>query len=149
MNDAVTALERRRTRNRVRIANKRANSPAYREKCRVYSLEYGREHREERRAYSKKLRLRRDYGMTIEMFTQMLVDQGGKCGICGVLMDPPARATKNSVAVTVDHCHDTGIVRGLLCYSCNLALGIFKDSLARVKAAVVYLEKTQSDQIAP
>jgi hypothetical protein len=71
----------------------------------------------------------------------MLTEQNGECAICGVVMTPPARASKNSVAVTVDHCHETGKVRGLLCYSCNLGMGIFKDSLERIRAAAAYLER--------
>lgn len=130
-----------REKQKLRIREKRASSEEFREANRVYARAYNETHRDERLEYAKRYRLRRDYGMTWEQFNEMLKAQHGKCGICGVLMDPPAKATKNSVAVTVDHDHDAGHVRGLLCYSCNLGLGIFKDSIVRLRAAVKYLER--------
>jgi hypothetical protein len=139
--------EARRERNRLRIAEKRASVPGYREQNRAYSRAYAASHREERRIYRKKYTLRRDYGLSWEEFDGMLKAQGGKCAICGVLMDPPARCTRDSIAVTVDHCHDTGAVRGLLCYSCNLGLGIFKDILRRVQAAARYLESAEGEGV--
>ncbi len=128
--------------NRTYMANRRLNEE-FREQNRAYSRAYGASHREERRAYIKKFRLKRDYGITIEQFNEMLASQHGKCAICEVIMDPPARATRDSVAVTVDHCHQSGKVRGLLCYSCNLGLGIFKDRVERLEAAVKYLRKDE------
>lgn len=125
---------------------RRAASPELREANRVAARAYVKAHRAERLEYGKRYRLRRDYGMTWEEFNALLVAQHGQCAICGVLMDPPAKATKDSVAVTVDHNHDTGKVRGLLCYSCNLALGVFKDSLHRLRAAVAYLERTDEHE---
>lgn len=58
----------------------------------------------------------------------MLEEQGGVCLICG-----------RAALMQVDHCHDTGKVRGLLCSPCNRGLGSFKDSLALVQAAADYL----------
>jgi len=72
--------------------------------------------------------LRRAYGMT-EADVQLQVRlQGGGCGICG---NPP---------VVVDHDHQTGDTRGILCHRCNLGLGHFKDNLETMRKAIEYLE---------
>ena len=133
----------KRERNRIAMAIRRANNPEVREKDRKSALAWAANHKEERRLYMKTFRLKRDYGLTLDEFDAMLAKQHGKCAICGVFMDPPARAAKNSIAVTVDHCHATNVVRGLLCYSCNLGLGIFKDCLQRMRSAIIYLEQAE------
>ena len=72
-------------------------------------------------------RMKERYGITIAIYEEMFVDQGGVCKICEV---PPRRM------LVVDHCHLSGKVRGLLCSSCNLGLGKFRDnvfSLANAK----------------
>jgi hypothetical protein len=63
----------------------------------------------------------------------MIRAQGSKCLIC--------LAVANLV---VDHCHKTGIVRGLLCARCNMALGMFKDDSDIIRRAVSYLEGSRS-----
>lgn len=74
------------------------------------------------------------YGITSDEFYAMLESQGGGCAICGC---------QNSGAVgrvmSVDHCHKTGKVRGILCHPCNKGLGMFADDSARVAAAADYL----------
>lgn len=62
----------------------------------------------------------------------MLAAQGGRCAICR--QEPGRRA------LDVDHSHETGAVRGLLCELCNKGLGCFRDSLDALRRAVVYLE---------
>lgn len=66
----------------------------------------------------RKWHLRKNYGLTPEQYDEMLERQGGGCAICG---KPPG-----DIALHVDHCHDTGRVRGLLCFSCNAGLGQFR-----------------------
>ncbi len=58
------------------------------------------------------------------------------CGIC-LNIDPG----KKGVFV-VDHCHSTGKVRGLLCYSCNIAIGLFKDNTELLEKAIFYLRES-------
>ena len=64
----------------------------------------------------RKKALQTKYGITVEQYDQMMDEQGGTCKICKSL-DPTGRR------LAVDHCHETGRVRGLLCPSCNTALG--------------------------
>lgn len=63
----------------------------------------------------------------------LFISQNGKCAICGTHQDTMERR------LSVDHNHETGEVRGLLCSSCNLGLGAFLDSPALLKNAILYL----------
>ena len=65
----------------------------------------------------------------------MLAAQGGRCAICGT--DKPG----GKGSFHVDHCHVGGEIRGLLCHSCNIGLGQFKDDRERIQAAIAYLER--------
>jgi hypothetical protein len=76
------------------------------------------------------------YGMTDEQFAAMLDKQGGACAIC--------HATEwngRHPVPHVDHDHATGKVRGILCHSCNLGLGKFKDDPDLLRAAIAYLTR--------
>ncbi|BDE38399.1 endonuclease VII domain-containing protein [Streptomyces lividans] len=73
--------------------------------------------------------LQRHYGLTEAERDQLIADQGGVCCIC--LAAPAAH---------VDHCHETGRVRGVLCFSCNAALGQFKDRPDAIRRAAAYVE---------
>ena len=81
--------------------------------------------------HNRKVRLAR-YGMTPDEFQAMLADQGGVCFICG-------REEVLDRALSVDHCHTCGAVRGLLCCRCNFALGAFGDSGQKMRDAAAYL----------
>ena len=78
--------------------------------------------------------LKRLYGITLNEYNQMLVDQNHKCITCGTT-DPGGKHGK----FMVDHCHSTGEVRGLLCKSCNIALGEVKDNRQTLLNMVEYL----------
>ena len=84
----------------------------------------------------RKQALKRMYGISSEDFDKLLTEQNHCCAICGT-SEPGGRYD----TFNVDHCHETGKVRGLLCKSCNIALGEFKDDIDMLKKAVVYLEK--------
>ncbi|WP_438948110.1 endonuclease VII domain-containing protein [Streptomyces olivaceus] len=73
--------------------------------------------------------LKRQYGITEVERDALVASQGGACCIC--LAAPAAH---------VDHCHETGRVRGVLCFSCNAALGQFKDRPDAIRRAAAYLE---------
>jgi tRNA(Ile2) C34 agmatinyltransferase TiaS len=75
------------------------------------------------------------YGITVEQFNEMLERQNGVCAICG---EDNSRFGKR---LAIDHDHDTGVVRGLLCNSCNGALGLFKDDEATLLKALDYIQK--------
>lgn len=77
--------------------------------------------------------LKSKYNLSTEEFKQMFEAQEGKCAICQTT--DPGKAN-----FCVDHCHTTGKVRGLLCDSCNTALGKFNDDITRIQNAISYLE---------
>ncbi len=77
-------------------------------------------------------RLRNFYGITPADYERILEKQGGGCAICH-------GGTNGRGRFHVDHCHTTGIVRGLLCAKCNLLLGHADDDTRRLRAAIAYL----------
>src|ERR1017187_7032506 len=86
--------------------------------------------------WNKKAQLKRNYGLTVEEFDAMLLAQGNKCEVCGEVF------TKvNSGGPKVDHDHDTGKVRSLLCHGCNTALGLLKEDPNRMIALASYITK--------
>lgn len=81
--------------------------------------------------------LNRRYGITFADYNNMHKEQDGVCAICheeGFLM-----AKHHKLKLVVDHCHVTGVVRGLLCHNCNRALGLLKDDTHRLDRAKDYL----------
>jgi hypothetical protein len=66
--------------------------------------------------------------------------QNGKCAICGTESGSNGRGDR----LAVDHCHDSGNIRGLLCHRCNTALGLFKDKIENLELAVSYLKTANS-----
>jgi hypothetical protein len=84
--------------------------------------------------------LRRYYGVTLDWYKSKMQEQKGVCTICGFaeLATYPSGRTKS---LSVDHSHTTGVVRGLLCTACNMAIGMLHDSPAILRAAADYLER--------
>ena len=78
--------------------------------------------------------LRRNYGLTPEAYDAMVKAQSNQCLICHSLGED----VRNGRLV-VDHCHATGVVRGLLCPKCNLLLGHADDTIERLEQAIIYL----------
>lgn len=79
--------------------------------------------------------IKKKYGITTEDYLQMLDSQDRKCAICSKTV------IENNRYLSVDHCHTTGKVRGLLCSNCNLGLGYFQDNIDFLLNAVEYLKK--------
>lgn len=73
------------------------------------------------------------YGLTLEKYNEMLTAQNGVCKICSCKDD------SRWGVLSVDHCHSTGKVRGLLCAKCNKGLGQFKDNVELLDKAKSYL----------
>lgn len=81
--------------------------------------------------------LQKNYGISREEYDRLSQEQGGACAICGEM---PAGRGKAST-LHVDHDHETGAVRGLLCTNCNNGLGQFRDDPERMRGAARYIEK--------
>jgi hypothetical protein len=85
------------------------------------------------------------YGITYEDYNDLVKLQGNLCAICGEPETARAWNDKSkSKTLHVDHDHETGQVRGLLCQKCNTGLGGLKDDIKLLKLAIEYLEKWQS-----
>lgn len=111
------------------IQKARRNGPRREELLQRKREEYARDKEKYReRRWLKKFDLSR------KQYDDILEAQGGGCAICGS-EDPKGRGEH----FTVDHCHDTGKVRGLLCNDCNLCIGKLGDSAELLQRAVDYL----------
>ena len=89
--------------------------------------------------YQRAQHLRQEYGITLEDYDTLLDAQEGRCGGCGRTLDS-IKHKKNKNYFCVDHCHDTGAIRGLTCSKCNLAVGHFDHDPDRIQSAIAYLE---------
>ncbi len=81
--------------------------------------------------------LKRKYNMTMEDYDRMLEAQDGVCASCGEVETYVAHGKVKRLAV--DHDHETGLVRGLLCHACNAALGHLKDDPRRIMNLAEYI----------
>ena len=82
------------------------------------------------------------YGVTVDWFESKLAQQDGRCIICGATPDP--NGVKAAARLHVDHDHDTGAVRDLLCTRCNQGLGYFRDNPDLLRAAADYIDRHRS-----
>jgi len=120
------------------------------------SIEYRKKHKEKYQQKAKEWKTKepekyyrtlrnsklKAYGITLEEYENMLKYQNGVCKICS---KPETKGRgKDKATLAVDHCHDTGKVRGLLCSSCNRGLGFFGDSLLLLNKAADYLNENSS-----
>lgn len=86
--------------------------------------------REYERKFHKERRLKYEYQTTQEHIDSLYVSQNGKCAIC-----------QSEGKLVIDHCHNNGQVRGLLCPKCNLGLGHFRDNTSFLNNAIKYLKE--------
>lgn len=105
-----------------------AQSAEWRERNPGYGTDYMRRVRDER-GYARRAR----FGLTPADVRAMLEAQHGRCGICDESVTPEG--------INIDHCHSTGRIRAILCRSCNLGLGFFKDDPARMERAAEYIRE--------
>lgn len=109
------------------------NDPSFIEERRASEARRYQKHRSKRLRVARDVALKRKYGISLSEYESMAESQNGRCAICDSLPDKKGLA--------VDHCHDSGRVRGLLCNKCNAALGFFRDDPERVGAAMAYLRR--------
>jgi transposase-like protein len=88
------------------------------------------------RQVQRNCQLRNSYGISLDEYAVLKESQGGVCAICEL---PPKNGKTSTSALHVDHDHETGRVRGLLCQKCNPALGQFNDDPDLLERAASYL----------
>jgi hypothetical protein len=141
MPDGLTPLERRREANRRwrarrpgmaaqrsaqrRAAGSREIENAARTKNRLLNPELTKEK-------SRAAHLKIFFGITVAEYDLLFEKQGGVCAIC-------KKVCSTGHALSVDHCHETGVIRGLLCRRCNRGIGHFYDNSFLLQTAVNYL----------
>lgn len=82
------------------------------------------------------------YDLTLQEYDELIKTQGGVCACCG--KPETALDTKGNGKLrplSIDHCHISDAIRGLLCYRCNITLGILHENPERVKALLKYVEE--------
>ena len=84
--------------------------------------------------------LKTNYGITPDAYNEMFAKQGGCCDICG------EHQTEFTRRLCVDHDHETGVVRSLLCGPCNTGIGQFGDDIATVREALNYLIRHSEEE---
>lgn len=88
--------------------------------------------------YKRRQHLLEKFGITPECYGQMFDDQMGRCAICC--------RTQESKRLAVDHCHQTGVIRSLLCEKCNTGIGLFGDNVGNLARAIAYLSADHNAQ---
>lgn len=117
---------------------KRANN--WHLKNRLKHLEYMANRRKNNPRAVRSSRLKSAFGITLEQYEALAAVQKHKCAICDV---PQVEQRKK---MAVDHNHDTGKIRALLCHNCNVGLGNFKDNEQILTKAIQYLYVHRNDQ---
>ena len=89
--------------------------------------------------------LKRNYKLTLFEYRNLFDEQGGCCVTCKSKLDitavqVPRSGKRSGTEPVVDHCHTTGEVRGILCFSCNVALGHVRDNPNTLRAMIEYLK---------
>lgn len=82
------------------------------------------------------------YGISEYEYEDMLISCENKCMICGEKEKAIDKRTGKKYALAIDHCHDSGKVRGILCSSCNIGIGLFNDNVDKLKNAINYLNNS-------
>lgn len=105
------------------------------EKVRANSRTWAKANAEQEKIRHRAKSLKKNTGATVEQYNQMFTDQNGNCAICN------NNQSQFPIRLAVDHCHNTGKIRGLLCMLCNTALGRFNDDAEMILKAYNYLKK--------
>jgi hypothetical protein len=131
--EIVKAIERR---------TRKKHREKYRERSSKWYYENHQRAKDARKAYRiekaetiRHNKLKAAFGIGLDEYDEMLKSQNGKCAICGVHESRLLRR------LAVDHCHNSGKVRGLLCGSCNTGIGSFKESEINLTSAIKYIQK--------
>lgn len=111
-----------------------------RENARRRALPKDHPFREQRRETERRRRYQK-FGMSFEDYERMVKEAGG-CQICGTPLTTERNAPRNQIAC-LDHCHDSGEPRGVLCLTCNSGIGKLKDDAELCRKAARYLDNFQ------
>lgn len=131
--------ERWQNRPAEKVESDRARMRAYRAEHKAEHAAMQRDWHARHPTAKRAQRLLREFGLTLEAFDALAASQGGLCAICR----RPPHGGKNGQVLHVDHDHETGVVRGLLCGPCNTALGLLAEDHERIDRVIHYLTKAR------
>ena len=114
--------------------------------CSARALQWFHDNKERHKESKHRWALATNYGLTSDQYLAMLDKQGGVCAICGEAETKKHGRTGTAFRLAVDHCHETGLVRGLLCQTCNRVIGLFKDDVDRHQRAIEYLLRNHPEK---
>lgn len=125
--------------NRCGLEKQTDQFPKNRRICKPCRKEYNFAYKVKNKDRIRNQTLIKEFGITAEQYDKMHDEQSGLCAIC----QNPEQALMfgNKMNLAVDHCHDTGAVRGLLCANCNRGIGLLKDNPEWLRRAADYIEK--------
>ncbi len=118
-----------------KLAYMREYTARNRERIKARNRAYYAQNRDKFLAYQRKC----TYGITQEEWDALFARQDGKCALCG----SSGHNGKRTAKLYVDHCHDTGHIRGLLCHKCNGGLGALGDNEEGLLRALNYIRGLQ------
>ena len=112
----------------------------------LYQKEWYENNKDAQKANAKKYRkknplshfkshIKREYGITLDDYNAMFSNQHGSCAICNTHQKDLEKR------LSVDHCHTSGNVRGLLCNRCNTSIGLFDEDTSILKSAINYIDR--------
>lgn len=104
-----------------------------------YQKEYYNKNKAHKLSIARNTHYRKQYGITTAEYNILFEVQNGLCAICN--QKEEAKKQYGVKRLSVDHCHSTGKVRGLLCYNCNFAIGFFRDNSEVMEQAIKYIKK--------
>lgn len=143
---AMKTPDKKRERERKRMARRRQD-PAFRAAESAYNKKYRQKNKERLRENDKKyqkanlskIRIQRKSWKSLKYATQVASLVKNHNNLCDICAGPPDGRWKK---LNIDHCHEKGHFRGLLCSRCNLALGYFRDDVTIMQKAIEYLNRT-------
>ena len=119
------------SKSKTEFAKRSSKKDGLRSQCKACDQEYRNNNQDAVREYHYQNR----YGISLEQYNNKLQAQNYCCDICGSSHVEHQRMK----TLVVDHCHTTGQVRGLLCHSCNIAIGAVKEKEEILMACISYL----------
>lgn len=110
-------------------------NPEIREKRNKYTYRWKEKNKDKVQITQKKWFLKKLYGLTLDQYNEMFNSQCGACSICG------KHQSLLEKSLSVDHDHNSGKIRSLLCSNCNTAIGLLDEDVGLLKKVVDYLNK--------
>lgn len=103
---------------------------------------YRRDYKDRDRRRDRERHFAKSYGITMDDYEAILAAQGAKCALCSISAESSPRKR-----LFVDHCHETGRVRGLLCDGCNKSLGVIEKYRDKLSSMLEYADNAEANRI--